>query len=184
MRAVFLDRDGVLVVPEFRDGRSYAPRTLQAYGFYPEAKGALEALKAAGYLLIVVSNQPDVGAGLISREIMRAMTNRLFHELPVDAVKICFHTRADECGCRKPLPGMLFAAANEYGIDLAASYMIGDRSSDVAAGRAAGCKTVFIDLGYTAEEKPDRADHVVGSVAQAADCILIEAVHNERVCLK
>jgi D-glycero-D-manno-heptose 1,7-bisphosphate phosphatase len=91
--------------------------------------------------------------------------------LPVDAVKACFHGQGDHCDCRKPKPGMILEAAGEFGIDLMKSFMVGDRSSDVEAGRAAGCATVFIDLGY-AEPAPDAPDHVVHSIAQAADVII------------
>jgi D-glycero-D-manno-heptose 1,7-bisphosphate phosphatase len=97
----------------------------------------------------------------------------MMRELPVDAVKSCFHRQSDDCGCRKPKPGMILEAAGELGIDLTKSFMVGDRSSDVAAGRAAGCSTVFVDLGY-AEPAPDVPDYVVHSIAEAAD-VIIEA---------
>jgi transaldolase len=171
-RAVFLDRDGVLVVPEMRDGRSFAPRSLADYHFYPEAKPALDRLKSAGFMLVVVSNQPDVGKGLISQATLDDMNRRLARELPVDRIEVCTHQSADRCDCRKPKPGMLLAAAQACGIDLAASYMVGDRASDVEAGKAAGCRTIFIDLGYTSEPRPQSPDHSVRSVAEAADIIL------------
>jgi D-glycero-D-manno-heptose 1,7-bisphosphate phosphatase len=147
-RAVFLDRDGVLVIPEFRDGRSFAPVTLESYRFYPDAPEALSRLKAAGYKLIVVTNQPDVGKGLVPQLVADEMHERLRKALPVDLIKACFHTQAVNCACRKPKPGMLLDAARELGIDLEKSYMVGDRASDGEAGEAAGCRTIFIDLGY------------------------------------
>jgi D-glycero-D-manno-heptose 1,7-bisphosphate phosphatase len=150
-KAVFLDRDGVIVVPEFRDGRSFAPRRLVDYRFYPGAATALTRLKEAGYLLVVVTNQPDVGRGLISDDVLDEMHRRLRAALPVDSVKVCRHTQEERCPCRKPQPGMLLESAVELGILLADSYMVGDRGSDVEAGRAAGCRTIFIDLGYTSE---------------------------------
>ena len=169
--AVFLDRDGVIVIPEFRDRRSFAPRRLADFRLYPEAAPSLRRLKQAGFLLIVVTNQPDVGQGLIPRSEVDAMHGIMARELPLDAVKACFHRQGDDCDCRKPKPGMLLAAAFELGIDLAKSFMVGDRKSDVEAGRAAGCATVFIDLGY-AETAPDAPDHVAHSIAQAVDLIL------------
>jgi D-glycero-D-manno-heptose 1,7-bisphosphate phosphatase len=119
-----------------------------------------------------VSNQPDVGAGLTSRETVDAMNDRLRSSMPLDAVKICFHTSAQRCDCRKPLPGMLLEAAIEMDIDLSASVMVGDRASDVEAGAAAGCRTIFVDLGYTAEPRPARPDKVVASLSEATDWIL------------
>jgi D-glycero-D-manno-heptose 1,7-bisphosphate phosphatase len=171
-KAVFFDRDGVIVIPEFRDGRSFGPRRIEDYRFYPEAEWALASLKQAGYLLIVVTNQPDVGHGLITNEIMDEMNRQLLRKFPVDAVKVCCHTQDQGCDCRKPKPGMLLDSAREFGISLSRSFMVGDRASDVEAGRAAGCTTVFIDLGYTSEMKPTAVDFAVRSVAEAADVIL------------
>lgn len=172
--AVFLDRDGVIVVPEFRDRRSFAPRRLQDFRFYPEAAASLQRLKRAGFLLAVITNQPDVGNGLIPRSEMDAMHETMTRELPVDAIKACLHGQADHCDCRKPKPGMILEAAMELGINLEKSFMVGDRSSDVEAGRAAGCKTVFIDLGY-AEPAPSAPDHVVRSIVEAVDVIIATA---------
>ena len=169
--AVFLDRDGVIVVPEFRDQRSFAPMRLQDFRLYPEAAASLGRLKRAGFLLAVVTNQPDVGRGLIPWAEVEAMHEIITRELPVDAIKACYHGQADECSCRKPKPGMILAAAAELGIDLGRSFMVGDRKSDVDAGRAAGCATVFIDLGY-AEPTPEAPDYVVRSISEAADIII------------
>jgi D-glycero-D-manno-heptose 1,7-bisphosphate phosphatase len=171
-KAVFLDRDGVIVIPEFRDGRSFAPVRLEDYRFYPEVPAALARLRSAGYLLIVVTNQPEVGRGLIPEGVLAEMHRRLLASFPIDLVKVCRHTAADLCDCRKPKPGMLLESASELGISLPDSYMVGDRATDVEAGRVAGCRTVFIDLGYTSELKPDSASFTVSSINQAADVIL------------
>jgi len=174
-RAVFLDRDGVIVTPEFRDGRSFAPTTLDAFRLYDAAPACLKSLKDAGFLLVVVTNQPDVGAGVIAPAVLDAMHLRMREALPIDDIRVCPHTRADDCACRKPRPGMLTGAARDLGIALDRSFMIGDRESDVAAGRAAGCRTVFIDLDYASESKPSDADFVVRSLQQATACILAQA---------
>lgn len=171
-RAVFLDRDGVLVVPLFRDGRSFAPRTLAEFLIYPEAPQCVDRLKKAGFKVIVVSNQPDVGAGFVPRELVDEMNARLCSSMRLDAIKVCFHTIEQRCACRKPLPGMLLEAAAEIGIDLWASVMVGDRASDVEAGAMAGCLTAFLDLGYTAEPQPASPDKVVASLGEATDWIL------------
>lgn len=170
-RAVFLDRDGVIAVPEFRAGRSFAPRRIEDFKLYPKAAESLQRLKRAGFLLAVITNQPDVGNGLVSRSEVDAMHEFLTRELPVDAVKACFHRQDDHCDCRKPKPGMILEAAGELDVDLKTSFMVGDRWSDIAAGSAAGCATVFIDLGYE-ERVPDAPDHVVHSIAEAADVII------------
>jgi len=170
--AVFLDRDGVLVVPEFRDGRSFAPRTLDDLHFYPRAPAASARLRAAGFVLVVVTNQPDVGKGLIPLEVLEEMHNRLRCKMPVDAIMACRHTQAQDCRCRKPRPGMLTDAAAKLDIQLDASFMVGDRRSDIDAGQAAGCQTIFIDLDYQAEDAPENPDWIVRSIQEAVDCIL------------
>jgi D-glycero-D-manno-heptose 1,7-bisphosphate phosphatase len=174
-RAVFLDRDGVLAIPEFRDGRSYAVRNLAQFQLYPEAADCLHRLKAAGFVLVVVTNQPDIGSGLVAADVVAAMHSHMRGRLPLDDVRVCPHTAQINCACRKPNPGMILAAAQELDIDLEASFMVGDRGTDISAGKAAGCRCVFIDLGYTAEAAPTEADHVANGLETATDWILAEA---------
>jgi D-glycero-D-manno-heptose 1,7-bisphosphate phosphatase len=169
--AVFLDRDGVIVVPEFRDGRSYAPTTIESFQLYDSAARHLHRLKDAGYLLVVVTNQPDVGRGVIAPSVLEAMHRRLAAELPIDLIRACVHDGKDGCACRKPKPGMLLAAAELLNIDLGASFMVGDRGSDIEAGCTAGCRTVFIDLGYD-EPKPAQCTFRVRSLGTAVDAVL------------
>jgi D-glycero-D-manno-heptose 1,7-bisphosphate phosphatase len=179
-RAIFLDRDGVIVVPEFRDGRSFAPTTLAAFQLYDSAPKCLQSLKDAGFLLVVVTNQPDVGKGTLSPAVLSEMHRRMRAALPIDDIQVCAHTREDACLCRKPGIGMLTTAAAAIGIALDRSYMIGDREGDIVAGRTAGCRTVFIDLEYAAEPKPKNADFVVRSLEEATDRILADAKQQGR----
>ncbi len=175
-RAVFLDRDGVLTVPEFRNGRSYAPRRLEDFRLYKDAVESVARLKAAGYTVIVVTNQPDVGAGLMSRDTLREMNRRLAAATRVDAIEVCTSPREAPCRRRKPAPGMLIDAALAGQIDLPASWMVGDRAGDVAAGRAAGCGAIFVDRGYDAETPPTEQDATVASLFEAVDWILTAPV--------
>jgi D-glycero-D-manno-heptose 1,7-bisphosphate phosphatase len=172
--AVFLDRDGVLTIPQFRDGRSFAPRRLADFQLYEEAGRSLAALKETGFRLVVVTNQPDVGNGLVDRAVVEAMHRRLTELLPVDAIEVCYHRQSDYCECRKPKPGMLRRAAERLGLDCTSSFMIGDRASDVEAGRRVGCRTIFIDLGYV-DEHPAAPDFVVSSIGEAAQLIVRQA---------
>ncbi|PTM40316.1 HAD family hydrolase [Bosea sp. 124] len=180
--AVFLDRDGVIVVPEFRDGRSYAPVNIEGFALYPQIAPSLQALKAEGFRIVVVTNQPDVGKGLISPTVLAEMHRLMCEALPIDEVKVCTHTRDDACDCRKPRAGMLFAAAHENGLSLLDSYMVGDRDSDIEAGKEAGCRTVFIDLSYTSEPKPLDPDWVVSSLQEAANVILADKQKRNARC--
>lgn len=169
-KAVFLDRDGVLSRSEVRGGKAFAPTRLEDFALLPDAEEATAALSRLGYCLVVVTNQPDVGNGLVDRAVVERMNEALARRLPVDLIKVCYHAQGDGCACRKPKPGMILEAADELGIDLAASFMVGDRWSDIEAGRAAGCRTIFIDRSY-AEKRPDASDFTATSLAQAADQI-------------
>jgi D-glycero-D-manno-heptose 1,7-bisphosphate phosphatase len=170
-RAVFLDRDGVINRALVRDGKPYPPARPEELEVLPGVPEALADLKRAGFLLLVVTNQPDVARGTQPRAVVEAMHRDLLARLPIDEVRCCFHDDAEGCACRKPKPGLLVEAARERGIDLAASFMVGDRWRDTEAGEAAGCKTVFIDHGYQ-ERRPSRFDARVASLAEASAWIL------------
>lgn len=170
-RAVFLDRDGVLNRAEVRGGKPYPPSRPEALVVLPEVPEALARLKRAGYLLLVVTNQPDVARGTQARAVVDEMHRSLMQQLPLDEILCCFHDDADGCDCRKPRPGLLLQAARARHLDLAASFMVGDRWRDMAAGGAAGCRTLFLDYGYQ-ERRPDTFDARVTSLSEAAGWIL------------
>jgi D-glycero-D-manno-heptose 1,7-bisphosphate phosphatase len=170
-RAVFLDRDGVINRAIVRDGKPYAPQSVAALEILPGVPEALDRLRAAGYLNVIVTNQPDVGAGKLARSTVEAMHLHLRNKLPIDTVKVCYHTEEENCDCRKPRPGMILDAASEFAIDLGKSYLVGDRWRDVEAAQAAGCRALFIDYAYS-EKKPDKPYVAVNSLAEAALLIL------------
>jgi histidinol-phosphate phosphatase family protein len=173
-RAVFLDRDGVLNRCRIEAGCPHPPRTEAEVEILPGVAEALLALKAAGFLTLVVTNQPDVARAAQSRGMVERINARLGRRLAIDEFLVCYHDDRAHCVCRKPRPGLLLEAARRHGIDLAESFMVGDRWRDVEAGRRAGCRTIFIDYGY-AERRPDPAPHrVVGSLVDAAAWILRE----------
>lgn len=176
-RAVFLDRDGVLNFSEVRDQKPYAPRRVEDFHLYPEIYNQLQRLKTAGFLLVVVTNQPDIGNGLVGLAQVEAMHAKLLQAAPIDKIYLCPHSQSDNCECRKPKPGMLLAAAAHFRIDLVKSFIVGDRASDIAAGRDVGCKSVFIDRGYK-EKGPEISDVEVISLTKAVDYIL--AIHTGR----
>jgi len=170
-RAVFVDRDGVINRAVVHDGKPYPPATLDDFEILPGVERAASALRKAGFLIVVVTNQPDVATGVQRREIVEAMHTRLLVAGLCDDVKVCYHTDADDCDCRKPRPGMLIDAAREWHIDLEHSFMVGDRWRDIAAGKAAGCHTYFIDYQYR-EPRPENPDAVVASLEEAGRLIL------------
>lgn len=170
-QAVFLDRDGVINQAIVRDGHPYAPVSLEEFVFLSGVGEAMEALRRGGFRIIVATNQPDVRKGLIPREIIEAMHERLRSEFPVDDIRVCYHTDLDGCMCRKPKPGLILGAAMDWSIDLSQSFMIGDRWRDIAAGRAAGCKTILVGDGYQ-EPQMQVPDAVVSSLLEASVFIL------------
>lgn len=170
-RAVFVDRDGVLNRAFVRDGKPYPPKDLSELEILPHVLEALQSLKAQGFDLIVVTNQPDVARGTMKREEVDAINNRLRAELPLDEIVTCFHDGSDNCDCRKPKPGMLLRMEKERGIDLKRSFLVGDRWRDIEAGIAAGCKTIFIDYGYSERSPAAKADYVCKALSEAVGWI-------------
>jgi D-glycero-D-manno-heptose 1,7-bisphosphate phosphatase len=167
-RVVFLDRDGVINRTQVRDGRSRPPATLDALEILPGVPEALARLRAAGYRLIVVTNQPDVARGTTARETVEAIHHRLRTQLALDEIRVCYHDDADECVCRKPKPGLLRMGPP---VDFSASVMVGDRWRDIEAGRAAGCVTVLVSSS-SSEPLPHEPDVRVSSLLEAADWII------------
>jgi len=173
-RVVFLDRDGVLNRPVVREGKPYPPASPDELEIVPEATAALAALRQAGFALYVVTNQPDVARGTQRRSIVEAMHAALRNVRPLDGFYVCYHDDADACECRKPKPGLLLTAAEEHGISLPVSYMIGDRWRDIEAGRRAGCRTVWIEYGYAERGPSAPPDFTAHSLPEAAGWILQE----------
>jgi D-sedoheptulose 7-phosphate isomerase len=170
--AVFLDRDGVLNEVLVRNGKPYPPTTPAELRIAPDASEALNRLKERGFLLLVVTNQPDVARGKQTRENVEAMNRRLRDTLPLDDVFTCFHDDSDACDCRKPRPGLVTLAAKQYDVDLARSYLAGDRWRDIDAGAGAGCRTVLIDHGYSERTPASAPNARVRSLTEAVEWIL------------
>jgi D-glycero-D-manno-heptose 1,7-bisphosphate phosphatase len=177
-RAVFLDRDGVLNRAMVRNGRPYPPLRLEEFELHDNAAAGCARLKAANFILVVITNQPDVGRGTQTRETVEAMHSKLRSAIPsIDRIEVCYHAgeqHGEPCECRKPRPGMILRAAAELNIDLPGSYVIGDRWRDVDCARAAGCRAIFIDHGYE-EKLRERPDFTVANFNDAVDAVLRDA---------
>ncbi len=153
-------------------GKPHPPRTLDELVIAEEAFESLSRLKGAGYLLLGITNQPDVRRGILRRETVEAIHSALLSALPLNEILVCYHDDGDGCLCRKPLPGLLYRAAERFSLDLSLCFMVGDRWKDVEAGRRAGCSTIFLDRCYS-EEGPRRPpDCRVPSLKEAAAWIL------------
>ncbi|HSR09744.1 MAG TPA: HAD family hydrolase [Bryobacteraceae bacterium] len=170
-RAVFLDRDGVINQAIVRGGKPYPPASVDELVVAADAPAALEALKQAGFLLLVVTNQPDIARGKQTLAAVEAIHQALQRDLPLDDFFLCPHDDSDRCNCRKPLPGLLLRGADKYRIDLSRSFMVGDRWRDIEAGAGAGCATVWLDLGYLEKRSAVKPSATVNSLRAAVDWI-------------
>jgi D-glycero-D-manno-heptose 1,7-bisphosphate phosphatase len=186
--AVFLDRDGVINrnVPDRESGKPGAPRTVAELVMAAGAVEALAALQQAGFPLILVSNQPNYAKGKSSLEELAGIHDRLLRELAAGGVRLtaayyCYHHPggivagySGSCECRKPSPFFLFQARDEFGLSLEESWMIGDRVTDVACGRAAGTRTIRVLEDHPALRRADelKADYEAKDLGEAAEIIL------------
>jgi D-sedoheptulose 7-phosphate isomerase len=174
--AVFLDRDGVINRATVRDGKPFPPSSVQELELLPEVASSLHDLKAHGFALFVITNQPDVARGTQTPEAVEAIHQALASSLPIDAIFVCYHDDADHCACRKPQPGLLLEAQRKHDIDLSRSFVVGDRWRDIDAGHNAGCKTVLIDYGYTERRPAQPPEATVRSLREAADWIICSSL--------
>jgi D-glycero-D-manno-heptose 1,7-bisphosphate phosphatase len=170
-RAVFFDRDGVLNQAVQIEGKPYPPASVNELIINSEASEALGQLKAAGFLLIGVTNQPDVARGQTSKECVELINRKLLMNLPLDDIRVCYHDDKDECTCRKPKPGLILQAADDFSIDVTQSYMVGDRWRDIEAGKDASCKSIWLINNYL-EKKPETMDYSADSLLDVAQWIL------------
>ena len=167
--AVFLDRDGTLMRDVDYCGD---PKKVEVF---PGAATALRRLKAAGYKLIIVTNQSGLGRGYFTEDDYRAVEKEFFRQLGsdlIDAVYYCPEAPGTNSQRRKPAPGMILEAKQDHGLDLGRSYFIGDKSSDVVCGQNAGVRTILVQTGYGATQRDCQPDRVVPALAEAADVIL------------
>lgn len=171
-KAIFLDRDGVINKAIIKNGKPYPPASLSELEIPADALDSLRKLKKAGYLLIGVTNQPDVARGTTLRSTVDDLNQALMKTLPLDEIHVCFHDDKDQCQCRKPMPGLILLAAKAHNIDLTQSIMIGDRWKDIEAGQRANCKTIWLDFSYQEPGPKQPPDFTTHSLSSATDWIL------------
>ena len=167
--AVFLDRDGTLNRIVVKDGVPNPPASVEDLQILPGVQQALDRLRQAGFLLAVVTNQPDVARGTLHFDAAEQINDLLRGRLGLDALLCCYHDDADNCGCRKPRPGMLIDAAQRYGLNLRRSFLVGDRWGYIRAGQLAGCTTVLLRRPYSGYVQ---ADFEAADLPEAAEIIL------------
>ncbi len=170
-RAAFLDRDGILNRALVHDGHPHSPSGLHEVEIPSGVPEACQRLRHHGFLLVVVTNQPEVARGRLTRRSVEEINDFLRSRIPLDDVRVCYHDDSDDCDCRKPKPGMLLAAARDLDISLDRSFVVGDLWRDIEAGRRAGCRTILIDYGY-AEPHPSGMDFTTHELSSAVEWIL------------
>ena len=174
-KAVFLDRDGVLNNTFVVDGIPKPPGNISEVQILDGVVFSIQLLKIYGYLPIVVTNQPDVARGDRKQSEIVSLNRYIGSLTGIDHFYTCFHDDLDKCECRKPAPGLILQAAKELSVDLACSFMVGDRWRDVSAGQAAGCIVYFIDYSY-GEVAPQMPFIKVSSLLEATKKIIGESV--------
>ena len=177
-RAVFLDRDGVLNAICYEGGTAGSPRRPDEFHLLPGVAAAVQLLRASEFVVVVITNQPDLSRGRMRWADLDAMHEALVGEVEIDRIEVCAHSGHEGCECRKPRPGMIMRAADELGIDLASSWTVGDRWVDIAAGSSAGTRTLLIAQSHswsaTSSGSPDRflrPNGVVGDLSEAVAVI-------------
>jgi len=170
-KAIFLDRDGVINLPIILDKAPYPPQDIYQLIIIPHIANTLLTLTKLGYLNIIVTNQPDVARGIQTKAKVERINNFLLGALSIDDIFVCYHDNKDNCSCRKPKAGMLLKAAKKYNIDFSKSWMIGDRTTDIEAGKKVGCKTIFIDYNYK-ETKSIKSDYIIKNVNNITNIVL------------
>ena len=151
-KAAFLDRDGVINKVFIENGSPISPPSFEKLEILPGVKESIIRLKKLNFICLVITNQPDISRGKITKEIVDKMNNHLKNEIKFDDIFVCYHDDHHNCKCRKPKNGLILDASKKWNIDLKNSFMIGDRWKDIKAGASAGCKTIFIDNKYKESE--------------------------------
>ena len=166
-RAVFLDRDGVINQALVRNRLPFSPANAAEFKWVEGIHAVSQQIVSSGFDIFCVTNQPDVGRGLQERAVVEVLHQMVQDELPIKKI---YHDGASPCDCRKPKPGLLLQAAEEFELELAKSWLVGDRWKDIDAGKAAGCRTIFLDYDYD-EKLRSPPNHVIGSIHEVADLI-------------
>jgi D-glycero-D-manno-heptose 1,7-bisphosphate phosphatase len=169
-KAIFFDRDGVLIEAPTRNGKPKSIENISDIKFIADVELILK-LKQLGYYLIVVTNQPDISRKLISHTFVESVNSQIKKKYSLNRFYVCPHSDSDDCLCRKPKNGLILEAKKDYNLDLNKCFMIGDRWKDIIAAEISGCKSIFIDYNYN-EKKPSNAGSTVKSIKSALKMIL------------
>jgi D-glycero-D-manno-heptose 1,7-bisphosphate phosphatase len=152
-KAFFFDRDGVINKAKLIQNKPHPPSSIEELELTSGIERLINFLVLKNYLIIVITNQPDIARGTKKKSEDKKINDYLMSKLKINKIYVCYHDNVDNCNCRKPKIGNIIAAKNFYNINMEKSFFIGDRRSDILAGNKSGCKSIFIDYNYD-EEKP------------------------------
>ena len=169
-KAIFFDRDGVLIQAPVIDGKPKSIENVSDIIFIVE-ESLIIKLRDLGFYLIAITNQPDISRKKIKPEFVEKINNLIKTKYYLDDFYVCPHSDQDNCECRKPKNGLILDAAKDYNLDLSSCFMIGDRWRDIAAAEISGCKSIYIDYSYN-EQKPYKQDYTVKCPSSAIKKIL------------
>lgn len=161
--ALFLDRDGVINYPIIKNRKPYAPLKLEDLKIIPEIHDVINNFKKKGFMIFVVTNQPDVSRGNANLLNIKKINRYIQDILEIDYFFVCYHDNTDNCTCRKPKPGAFLMLQEKFKINLSNSVMVGDRLKDIKAAANAGCPSIFVDYNYD-EEKPTEQFKTIKSI--------------------
>ena len=169
-KGIFFDRDGVINKSLILNNKPYPPKSLKDFEFFENIEKTLEQVRKSGFMSFIFTNQPDVARGALGKDKIEEINKYIYSKLPINKIYCCYHDDKDNCECRKPKAGMLYEAAKEFDVDLKKSFVVGDRWRDIDAGNLAGCKTIFIDYGYS-EKLKTKPDYTINKIDEIIDLI-------------
>lgn len=152
-KAIFLDRDGV--INKKAAERDFI-KNVDELAYLPKVKQIVSRMKKKGYVVIIISNQSGINRGIIKMKNLEKINGKLKKDLGIDGIYYCPHLPAEDCACRKPKTGLIEKAVKDFGIDIKSSWLIGDNDFDIAAGIAAGCRTIMVDGNIGLAQIEDR----------------------------
>ncbi len=164
-KAFFFDRDGILNQSIIKNQKPYSPNIPNELKLNREFLPFIKNLKKKKFIIIVVTNQPDIKRGKMTKYSLKTINTKIKNFFLIDEIYVCIHDINDKCSCRKPKPGMLKKASKKWDIDLKKSFLVGDRFKDIQAGNSVGCTTIFIDYNYN-ETKPKSYDYKYKNISK------------------
>lgn len=164
-KAFFFDRDGILNQSIVKNQKPYSPNIPNELKLNREFLPFIKNLKKKKFIIIVVTNQPDIKRGKMTKYSLKTINTKIKNFFLIDEIYVCIHDINDKCSCRKPNPGMLKKASKKWDIDLKKSFLVGDRFKDIQAGNSVGCTTIFIDYNYN-ETKPKSYDYKYKNISK------------------